>query len=308
MTAKSFEMKFELNGLSLERLLTFCAVVEAGSIKMAAKGEPTRQSQFSRQIKELEESLTVKLFDRNGKHLTLNENGRRVALLTQSFLEELHQVRSANGAVTVSIGAAESVLRWVLFPKLDELGRQCPQARFEFQNLRTLDAISRVQDGTLHFGLVREDAVPPGMESSVVANMRYVLAIPRAILPQGRAEDVYLLRSLPVGLLSSDGRLKKGIEDLARSEGFSLNIKLVADSFALLIEASPRARFAVVVPEAAANELPQEKFAIVAPAEFQKLSRRICIVSNLKVLALRATHRRVNECIKRAFTGASTAR
>jgi DNA-binding transcriptional LysR family regulator len=294
-------MKFELNGLSLERLLTFCAVVEAGSIKMAAKGDPTRQSQFSRQIKELEEALTVKLFDRNGKHLTLNESGRKVALLAQSFLEELHQVRAANGAVVVSIGAAESVLRWVLFPKLDELGRQCPQARFEFQNLRTLDAISRVQDGTLHFGLVREDAVPPGLESYLVAEMRYALAVPRVILPQGRAEDVFLLRTLPIGILSSDGRLKQGIEDLARAEGFSLNVKMVADSFALLIEAAPRARCAVVMPAAAANELPSSQFAVISPEQFQNLTRRLCIISNPKVLALRSTLRRVGESLKRVL-------
>ena len=294
-------MKFELNGLSLERLLTFCAVVEAGSIKMAAKGDPTRQSQFSRQIKELEEALTVKLFDRNGKHLTLNENGRKVALLAQSFLEELHQVRAVNGAVVVSIGAAESVLRWVLFPKLDELGRQCPQARFEFRNLRTLDAISRVQDGTMHFGLVREDAVPPGLESCFVAEMHYALAVPRVILPQGRAEDVFLLRTLPIGILSSDGRLKQGIEDLAGAEGFSLNVKMVADSFALLIEAAPRARCAVVIPAAAANELPSSQFAVIAPEQFQNLTRRLCIISNPKVLTLRSTLRRVSESLKRSF-------
>ena len=295
-------MKFELNGLSLERLLTFCAVVDAGSIKMAAKGDPTRQSQFSRQIKELEEALAVKLFNRSGKHLTLNENGRKVALLSQSFFEELHQVRAANGAVVVSIGAAESVLRWVLFPKMDELGRQCPQTRFEYQNLRTLDAISRVQHGTLHFGLVREDAVPAGIESHFVAEMRYSLAVPRVILPQGRVEDVFLLRTLPIGILSSDGRLKQGIEDLARSEGFSLNVKMVADSFTLLIEAAPRARCAVVIPAVAASELPSSQFAVISPKEFQKLTRRLCIISNPKVLALRSTLRRVGESMKRAFT------
>lgn len=293
--------QFETKGLSIERLITFCAVVDMGSIKVAAKGDPTRQSQFSRQIKELEDALAVKLFDRNGKHLALNENGRRVALLAQSFFEELQQVRATNGAVAISIGAAESVLRWVLFPKLEELERQCPQVRFEFHNLRTSDVVTRVQDGTLHFGIIREDAAFEGLESLFVAEMRYVLVVPRSILPQGRAEDIFILRTLPIGLLSSDGRLKQGIEDLARAHGFALNVKLVADSFALLRDASARARCAVVVPESSAMELPTALFAVINPPEFSKLHRRLCIISNPQVLAIRSTLRRVSGILRRLF-------
>lgn len=42
-------------GLSLERLRSFCLVAEAGGVTKAAKGDAARQSQFSRQVKELEE-------------------------------------------------------------------------------------------------------------------------------------------------------------------------------------------------------------------------------------------------------------
>ena len=46
-----------LAGISIERLQTLCAVVEAGSIAGAAGPDPNRQSQFSRQLKELEKAL-----------------------------------------------------------------------------------------------------------------------------------------------------------------------------------------------------------------------------------------------------------
>ena len=51
-------------GLSLERLASFLAVVDARGIARAAPGQPVRQSQLSRQIGELERALGVALFER----------------------------------------------------------------------------------------------------------------------------------------------------------------------------------------------------------------------------------------------------
>jgi DNA-binding transcriptional LysR family regulator len=58
---------FTLKGLSFDRLRAFIAVFESESVTRAAGGDPTRQSQYSRQIRELEEALGVKLFDRRNR-------------------------------------------------------------------------------------------------------------------------------------------------------------------------------------------------------------------------------------------------
>lgn len=44
---------FERKGVSVERLKTLIAIDEAGGITAAAGGNAVRQSQFSRQLKEL---------------------------------------------------------------------------------------------------------------------------------------------------------------------------------------------------------------------------------------------------------------
>ena len=84
-----------LAGISIERLQTLCAVVETGSIAAAAGPDPNRQSQFSRQLKELEKALGTNLFDRVGKTLKPNEQGRRVALASQTFFASLDEVMNA---------------------------------------------------------------------------------------------------------------------------------------------------------------------------------------------------------------------
>jgi len=112
-----------LAGISIERLQTLCAVVEAGSIAGAAGPDPNRQSQFSRQLKELEKALGTSLFNRIGKALLPNEHGRSVALASQTFFASLDEIVNAAlaKADTIRLGAGESVLRWWIMPHLGEL-------------------------------------------------------------------------------------------------------------------------------------------------------------------------------------------
>ena len=55
-----FARLFTDSGLSLDRLRALVEVGAAGSIARAAEGDPIRQSQFSRQIKELEDFFQTK--------------------------------------------------------------------------------------------------------------------------------------------------------------------------------------------------------------------------------------------------------
>ncbi len=50
-----FESLFSERGLSLDRLKVLIEVRDAGSIAQAAPGDPVRQSQYSRQLRELSE-------------------------------------------------------------------------------------------------------------------------------------------------------------------------------------------------------------------------------------------------------------
>jgi len=69
------------SGFSMERLATFCAVADAGSIVSAAKGDLSRQSLMSRQIRELETFFGVDLVRRVGRGLELTDTGRELAAI-----------------------------------------------------------------------------------------------------------------------------------------------------------------------------------------------------------------------------------
>jgi len=72
-----FKNLFTQSGLSLERLKTFREIVAAGGITAAAGDDSNRQSQFSRQLKELERYFGVELLKRGHGPVTLTDAGQR---------------------------------------------------------------------------------------------------------------------------------------------------------------------------------------------------------------------------------------
>ena len=71
-----FARLFAESGLSLDRLRALVEVGAAGSMVRAAGGDPARQSQYSRQIKELEDFFQAGLVERYGKGIRLTASGR----------------------------------------------------------------------------------------------------------------------------------------------------------------------------------------------------------------------------------------
>src|SRR5213075_3062492 len=74
------------SGLSLDRVRALLEVAAAGSIVRATRGDPIRQSQYSRQIKELEDFFQSRLVERHGKGIRLTVKGRELARISRFFL------------------------------------------------------------------------------------------------------------------------------------------------------------------------------------------------------------------------------
>src|SRR5437667_44868 len=126
-----------VKGISIDRLRGFCAVVEAGSIVAASDQDPSRQSQLSRQIGELESALQVKLFERVNRRLVLTQAGRSLAVMTRSYFEGLAELSATKfNEVIITIGAAESVLHGFVYPRLSGMRAAVPDCRFVFENCR----------------------------------------------------------------------------------------------------------------------------------------------------------------------------
>ena len=292
-----------LAGISIDRLHTLCAVIESGTIVLAAGPDPNRQSQFSRQLKELEKAIGTPLFDRVGKTLQPNETGRRVAVAAQTFFGALDDVMNAAAAraETVRLGAGEAVLRWLVMPHLAELMSGDPPLRFDVHTFTTELALREVLAGSVDLVIMRTDSVTGELQSEVINTVQYILAVPRALLRSREGSEVFEGRPLPFAELAGDGFFAKTVKATAATLGLNLRPVIQAQTFSLLVSAVESGTAAAFLPEVAARSLPEERFALVSAEGMGALNRSLSLVWNGEVAESRSSVRRAIARLRRVL-------
>ncbi|WP_250454427.1 LysR substrate-binding domain-containing protein [Caballeronia sp. ATUFL_M2_KS44] len=117
---------------SLRALKCFVTAARYESFTQAADVLCVTQAAISRQIKDLEDSLEVALFDRSARHITLTEAGR--ILYNASYLsimniaETVEAVRRA-GRVELTICVSHTFSALWLAPRLQSFRKQFPDVR-----------------------------------------------------------------------------------------------------------------------------------------------------------------------------------
>lgn len=169
---------FTLKGVSLERLDSFLAVVDAGGIARAAPGEPVRQSQLSRQISELEAALGAALFERGAQGPRVpTRAGAQLARVVRELHKGLVDVVSDDGtSIKCTLGAGDSALRWLLLPSFHQL-----RGVELHVGARSSEEIAQeLGDGTLDLGIVRSTTtLPHGVKVARIGVLDYALYTPR---------------------------------------------------------------------------------------------------------------------------------
>lgn len=79
--------------MTLDQLLMFKTVAEAGSLKAASDKLHKTQPAISQSIKQLESQLDLILFNREGYRLAITEQGRKLLQHTQRVLNEAQEMR-----------------------------------------------------------------------------------------------------------------------------------------------------------------------------------------------------------------------
>jgi DNA-binding transcriptional LysR family regulator len=285
-----FAELLQQGGLSFDRLQSFCLVAQAGGVTRAAKGDPARQSLFSRQIKELEEFFGAELIRRKGRGIALTEAGTRLNVIARECFASLSDFqRECRGRpVEVVIGTGESIIQWLLMPRLDRIREHLPNVRLKFLNLPTADAVKRLADGVIDFILVRKDAVTRPLQATSLGIMGYSLFIPPNLqINAGRKDGLKLLDALPLATLEGEGSFRSELAQVAKKAGVKLNIQIECSSFPLAARAVAKGNVAAILPAIAAADL-SPAAATQVPVTFLKVfDREMCLASNARLIRIR---------------------
>lgn len=140
--------------MNLRFVEAFFWVAALKSISRAAEKLHLTQSAMSSRISTLEGELGVLLIDRNGKQFKLTAAGTRFLTYADKLLALQREVKSEMGsdkpmAVSMRIGAIESVLHSWLIPWLEELRTSYPGLELELTVETTPILVDLIQRGTL---------------------------------------------------------------------------------------------------------------------------------------------------------------
>lgn len=284
-----FEKLFSERGLSLERLRVLVEVHAAGSIAQAAPGDPIRQSQYSRQLRELAEFFGCEVARRKGKLLKLTPQGTRLAEMIRAQLRALDDFRAECAAEVIdyTIAAGDSIIHWLVIPRLGGLLETAPGLRFATTNLRTHDIVQQLADGRVDFGIIRRDALVSGLKHASLGVWHYTLVVPTGLAGRRKPGVAEVLRELPVAAQTTDGQFAERLRNLLHELGVEPRHALSCQSFPQTLAAVRSGAFAAVLPALATADLPPKGFVELGGAPLRALSRELVLAWNPRLVRVR---------------------
>lgn len=163
--------------LDLTLLRSFVALIDCGSIQLAAARVGRSQSAVSMQIKRLEDDVGRPLFQREGRNLRPNPAAQDLLLYARRLLrlsdEAVATLRQTDAAGVVRLGLPEDYAAFLLTPTLTRFGQDYPLAQIEL-TFDSSPALLRLLDtGKLDLALVTRD---PRQPFAVLRRERFVWA------------------------------------------------------------------------------------------------------------------------------------
>lgn len=214
------------NPLDLSLLRSFVAVIDCGSIQLAAARVGRSQSAVSMQIKRLEDDVGRSLFHREGRSLRANPAGEDLLLHARRLLrlsdEAMASLRRPEASGEVRLGMPEDYAAYLLAPTLARFAQEFPLAEIELTFESSPALLRLLESGRLDLALVTRE---PRQPFAVVRREHFVWAAS----PELRA---WARDPLPVALFEAGDIARRfAIEAL---QGADRSYRVVSSSHSLL--------------------------------------------------------------------------
>jgi DNA-binding transcriptional LysR family regulator len=180
--------------MDLAALEIFCAVVEAGGITRAATRLHRVQSNVTTRIRQLEQSLGVELFLRDGKRLVLTPAGQTLFDYARRMLqladEARHAVLPARPSGRLRIASMESTAASRLPPILATYHQRWPDVQLELVTCPTRQALEALARFEVDCAFAAEPATDPALTAIPVFEEELVIIAHAGHVPIHSAADL----------------------------------------------------------------------------------------------------------------------
>src|SRR5215471_21141693 len=224
--------------MELRHLRYLVAVAEELHFGRAAIRLHISQPPLSQQIRQLEEELNVKLFERTKREVRLTEAGRRVVNEAYEVLRQVDHFsdvasQASEGAIGHLSIAGPGGVNEILVNTLRVFAKRYPGVHIELQFMNSGLQIEALREGRIDVGFVNMPANDPNLTLETVRKEPMWVAMPKGH-PIARHDRVRLAALANQQFVLFARRSSPGLHDLitaaCRNAGFSLTVAHEVDN------------------------------------------------------------------------------
>jgi len=222
-----------MHGLpSVRQLRAFAAVYHSGQVSAAAERLSLTQPAVTVLLREFEERLGVKLFDRSTRSLRRTEAAVEAIAYVERALLELEGLGASMAVLAgakrgkVRIATTSTIAQTLFPPALRGYLDMYPGVHVEMQDIAPTDFVETLLTRRADFGIGTLEAPVPGLREQVFLRDNLVAAAPAG--PEfvgGQPITWKQLATLPLVTVKSGYGVRSRIEAAAQSAGVQLHIE-----------------------------------------------------------------------------------
>jgi LysR family transcriptional regulator, cyn operon transcriptional activator len=259
--------------MEIRQLRYFRDIAQTEHLTQSARNLFVTQSTLSHGLRQLEDELGVKLFDRVGRGLRLSQAGAAFQTYAGRALQEIEAGRMALTEMsglqsgTLTVGVIPTFLNTLIPATVAAFSAAYPKVRIVVRDLRADPIEELLMTGQLDVGIAFHPTERAEIEAEPLFEERMLLVVGVGHPLMGRRSlAMKALAKVPLALLTRSFATRRLIDDAFHEAGVSPQIRVEMESVESLLAVCRSGVLASVVPERAAKQAEDlHSIALVSP-------------------------------------------
>jgi DNA-binding transcriptional LysR family regulator len=212
--------------LNLRQLQTFVTVARLGGFTRAARLLHLSQPALTKQVRQLEETLGVRLFDRNTRTVELTRIGRELAPVVTQLLQEIEAIvvntkeLAAQSRGVIRIASLPSISSTILPTAVARFKGLYPGISVALKDVIAQRLVAMVKAEEVDFGIGSLNVADPEVRFSLLLKDRMIAVFPPgSALERKKAIGLRDLVGLPLVVMESGSSVRKLVDQAFESIG-----------------------------------------------------------------------------------------